>query len=546
MSAPRNRLLILCAVLTVLAASALRAEVAPADVQAALNLLADKDPVTAGSACRGLKKSAKAGTLDDDACVKVVEAANRRLEEADRIVQAGLADPRLRAAVAARKKELDAARSKALALLESETNYPEGPVGSAPQQAADAAVAEVERLAETRAADALGAVPDLPAHLALAGDLAELLAWAGSPRIGRRATFYQLESAVAKVLDPEGEAAWETLAFNAFGPGPDGIEAPAERFVLAQVNEYRLALGLEPLRFDARLYRAAAWFAKESFAKKLNGHFCDVAGRADPTQRAEAEGHRKCNGECVAYNGTHFEDWRKSASHHRVLVERRQSKAAAVAIFGNVAVLVTGLDDPPRGSRPSSVPAAQAALWAELARASRGRPRGEAAERLCAVARHLAARKALPQAQEAYAAALAFDAQCAGVPLELRKAAAAKVTAPAPELFQDADPAKRRAAWIAEARVDPAAARERAQAELKGEAREARADAAAALEALGGNESVGALLEVFDRDLSDYAVIRAVEFLLARGSAMHFGDTREQREAKVKALRDAWAARPAE
>lgn len=543
MSFPRPRLLIVCAVL---AASALRAEVAPADVQAALNLLADKDPVTAGSACSGLKKSAKAGALNADACAKVIEAANRRLDEAERVVQAALADPRVRAAVAARKKELDAARSKALALIESETNYPEGPPGSEPQQAVDAAVAEVERIAQGREAEALASVPGLPAHVALAGDLAELLAWAGSPRIGRRATFYQLESTVAKAVDPEGEAAWETLAFNAFGPGPDGIEAPAERFVLAQVNEYRLALGLEPLRFDARLYKAAAWFAKESFEKKLNGHVCDVAGRADPTQRAEAEGHRKCNGECVAYNGTHFEDWRKSASHHRVLVERRQSKVGAVAVFGNVAVLVTGLDDPPRGSRPSSVPAAQAALWAELARASRGRPRAEAAVRVCAVARYLAARKALPQAQEAYAEALTFDAQCAGVPLELRKAAAAKVTAPTPELFQDADPAKRRAAWIAEARVDPAASRNRALAALKGETRDARADAAAALEALGGSEGIDALLEVFDRDLSDYAVIRAVEFLLARGSAMHFGDTREQREAKVKALRDAWAARLAE
>lgn len=542
MSLTRPRFLTVCAVLAALAAPAGRAEVAPADVQAALNLLADKDPVTAGSACLGLKKSARAGALDAAACAKAIEAANRRLEEAERFVQTALADPRLRAAAAARRKELDAARQKALALIESETNYPEGPPGGAPQQAVDAAVAEAERLSNERVAGVLAAVPGLPAHVALAGDLAELLAWAGSPRIGRRATFYQLEAAVAKVLEPEREAAWETLAFNAFGPGPEGVEAPVERFLLEQVNAYRLALGLEPLRFDARLYRAAAWFAQESFAKKLNGHFCDAAGRADPTQRAEAEGHRRCNGECVAYNGTHFEDWRKSASHHRVLVEHRQSKAAAVAVFGNVAVLVTGLDDPPRGMRPAPVPAAQAALWAELARAAWGRSRAEAAGRLCGVARHLAACKALPQAQEAYAAALGFDAQCAGVPLEVRKAAAAKVTAPAQELFLDPDLAKRRAAWIASARTEPEAARERALAALKGDAPEARADAAAALEALGGDENIGALLDVFDRDLSDYAAIRALEFLLGRGTAMHFGDTREQREAKVKALRDARAA----
>ena len=91
------RVLVLCAALA--PGMACAEQVAAADVQAATVLLADPDPAVARDGCRGLIKAARAGNLDADARAKVGVAANRRLESAVTIVKAGLADPRVKAAV---------------------------------------------------------------------------------------------------------------------------------------------------------------------------------------------------------------------------------------------------------------------------------------------------------------------------------------------------------------------------------------------------------------------------------------------------------------
>ncbi|MCZ7645449.1 MAG: CAP domain-containing protein [Planctomycetota bacterium] len=481
-----------------------------------------------------------------------------------------LAQPAVRKAADEERGKLEAARAKALALIRDENAYPENAALEA-RKAVEAAVSAVEVGAAGRREAVLAAVPELTAKAALAEEYLRELALLDRPpsaALGR----FEAERLVEQAVEPA--QAQERLVRGANLHAPS-LARPIERLVLEQVNAYRAALGLAPLRFDGRLYRAAAWFARHSAEANLRGHFCDIAGRNGPTDRAEAEGHRRCNGEAVAYNGCHFEDWLRSPSHHRVLVDA-QAGDGAVAVFRNVAVLATGLSDSSAQPGPPGAVPARRELWADLARAGRD------ARNLESVARFLQAGRGKGLAEEAWAAVLAADpghaaarealgyqnvegrwrprrtAQPAGGAAALeairnglagdamaRYAAllacaangAAKLLPDVEPHLAAPDPDVRAAAWEAAAVLGAPALKPRALKLLASEDPADRAAACAALEVLGGDDAVEELLKALERNLSEYSVIRALEVLIGKRLRMNYDDDQPTRELKIRQAR---------
>jgi uncharacterized protein YkwD len=92
-----------------------------------------------------------------------------------------------------------------------------------------------------------------------------------------------------------------------------------ERSLLCLTNVHRLRNGLDPLRRDTRLSRAARAHSADMVARGYFDH-TTPEGR-DPSDRARAAGYPGGAGENIAANGTGsafalFEQWRNSSGHN--------------------------------------------------------------------------------------------------------------------------------------------------------------------------------------------------------------------------------------
>ncbi|MBI3829359.1 MAG: CAP domain-containing protein [Planctomycetes bacterium] len=486
---------------------------------------------------------------------------------------------------------LDAARRALLAFVFDEKKYPEESHNTEGQPEANKLLEAIEAAWAARREKVLTAAPDLAKTYARAQEQAAVLASLARTQAGGLPRCFELNAIFERAVEPERLAAWPALGQIRFGRSN---ASAAERAVLLQVNRYRVLMGLPVLRFDDRLHRAATWYAKECFEKNLRTHFCDTPGKKSPDDRALAEGHKKCVGEAIAFSGTPVEDWLHSAPHHRVLADK-QSSDGAVAICANVAVLMTGADDPPTKLDPSAAAtAADKLLWEDMARAvlrEEGAARARGLERLARYLTGLGQKKPAnevwrelvrlePDHAEARAALSEFQADGRWTSPE-EKARAAKPGWPnkvklwAAALLGKDEPARRKAlAEIAEADAteltpvivdlaDPQKTQDRetlraaifAAVRLALPGMEARAlelaksgeakdrwFAAEILEACGGPAAIDLFVETLQTQLSEDAFIRAVETVTGHRTRMHFGDDQPAREVKAKALKDWWAA----
>ncbi|MCW8132098.1 MAG: CAP domain-containing protein [Planctomycetota bacterium] len=576
-----NRYL-LCAVLACASASA-RGEEPPADLDALLAKAKSNDAAERAEAFAALRKAGPT------AAAKLAVMLDPLQRNAIVNLTRMLASPQARAAAQKQTAALDAARKAALALVFDEAKYPDGAAKGTGQAEVDAALAAVEAAWQARRDGVLASAPGLAEAWSRAQEQAAVLAALARPQAGGLPRCFELDAIFERVAEPEMLAAWPVLAQNRFGPSP---AAAAERAVLAEVNAYRIRLGLPVLRFDERLYRAAQWFAQESFEKKLFGHFCDVPGKKDPVERAEFFGHKKCVGENVAYNGMHVMDWLHSAPHHRVLADK-QSVEGAVAIRDHVAVLMTGAADPPAKLDPvAAASAADRSLWEDMARAVGREPGGSRLRGLERLARYLTGLGQKKPAAEVYreitrlapahaeARAALGDLQVDGrwAPSDekgrekrtgwptrikawstallgqdeaakrkaLEEAAAAGATELTALIDTLGDPAKTadretlRAALLAAARLAIPGAEARALELLKSNDPHERWIAVDVMETCGGAASIEAAVEGLTVQPGDFHLIRCIETMTGRLVGIHAGDEQPARAEKVKAFKAWW------
>lgn len=108
----------------------------------------------------------------------------------------------------------------------------------------------------------------------------------------------------------------------------------AERQCVDLINDYRMLLGLHPLKIDMRLVRASRKYAKECATENHYAHVGSLPGRETRDQRAAQEGYRAYVAENLAF-GTKldtgqeaFGEWFRSMPHHRVMINRRHGLRA--------------------------------------------------------------------------------------------------------------------------------------------------------------------------------------------------------------------------
>jgi uncharacterized protein YkwD len=109
----------------------------------------------------------------------------------------------------------------------------------------------------------------------------------------------------------------------------------AENRCIELINNYRMLLGLHPLKIDLRLVRACRKYAQECAQKNHYSHVGSLPGRETRDQRAAEEGYRAHVAENLAF-GTKivtgqdaFGEWFRSMPHHRVMINRRHALLAS-------------------------------------------------------------------------------------------------------------------------------------------------------------------------------------------------------------------------
>lgn len=107
-----------------------------------------------------------------------------------------------------------------------------------------------------------------------------------------------------------------------------------ERQCVALLNNYRMLLGLHPLRIDLRLVRACRKYARECAAQNHYSHAGSLPGRETRDQRAAQEGYpahvaeNLAFGARIASGAQAFGAWFRSMPHHRVIINRRHALRA--------------------------------------------------------------------------------------------------------------------------------------------------------------------------------------------------------------------------
>lgn len=113
----------------------------------------------------------------------------------------------------------------------------------------------------------------------------------------------------------------------------EGPELPAvEKLVLERTNEFRREQGRDTLATDARLERAARYFADYMARTDRYGHEADGA---EPADRASRHGYQWCQvSENISYQytsaafgtselaGRYVEGWKRSPGHRRNMLDR--------------------------------------------------------------------------------------------------------------------------------------------------------------------------------------------------------------------------------
>lgn len=579
----RSSLAVAALTLCVLSAR-VHAEEPAADIEALLAKAKSDDATQRLEACDALRKAGPAAAAK--LAVMLDPLQRTAVANFTRLINT----PQVKAEATKQTAALDAARKAALTFLLDEKKYPEESHNTEGQPEANKLLEAVEAAWIARREKVLAAAPELAKTYARAQEQAAVLASLARTQAGGLPRCFELDAIFERAVEPERLAAWPVLGQIRFGCSS---ATAAERAVLLQVNRYRVMMGLPVLRFDERLYRAATWFAKECFDKNLRTHFCDTPGKKAPDERAQAEGHKKCIGEALAFSGTPVEDWLHSAPHHRVLADK-QSTDGAVAICAHVTVLMTGMDDPPARLGPSAAAtAADKVLWEDMARATMRKDGASRARGLERLARYLAglgqkkpaadvwrelvrlepenaearaavgdfqaggrwtnadekaraAKPAWPNKLKLWAAALVGGDEPARRKA-LAEIAEADATELTPVVSDLADPKKTqdretlRAAMLAAARLAIPGMEARALELAKSGDEKDRALAADVLEACGGATAINFLVETLQTQLSENAFIRAVETITLHRTLMHFGDDQPARETKAKALKDWWA-----
>lgn len=110
--------------------------------------------------------------------------------------------------------------------------------------------------------------------------------------------------------------------------------APGENRCIELINNYRMLLGLHPLKIDMRLVSACRKYAEECAQQNHYSHAGSLPGRETRDQRAAQEGYRSHVAENLAF-GTKiitgrdaFGEWFRSMPHHRVMLNRRHALLA--------------------------------------------------------------------------------------------------------------------------------------------------------------------------------------------------------------------------
>ncbi len=539
--------------------------------------------VKAGSKDSAERKAAYTALSEGgrSARAKLAVFLDRRLRNVRSKLSQTLKAPQTQRIIAKETAVLQARRKAALDLIRSETAYPDGPPHSSPQERVDTIRKAVVEAWSGRRSRIYAALPALKSLVGEVDELGQALFPLERPQRGGFTTCFETDAMLTAAMEPEVYAARFDLAANRF---EDTSQTFVERVVLRHINAYRLALNLPVLRFDERLYRAAAWYARYAHQHHLRGHICEVQGRRDPVERAQAEGHPRCVGECVGFNGSHLEDWLHSASHHRVLIEAK-ARQGAVAVFKNVAVLVTGLKVPSKEPAGAAQAKDTAALLESMGWATRMDRRSDNEKRLLRLAHFMKGKGDLASAVEALEQALIQNPKSDGArealgQIEKKGRPVPKIGKAVPErkilqwqkvlkesdtqariavlrelvryrvpnmrpiieglLAVDKGPLQLASLEVA-ARLGMEAGEQKALALLASEDPEARAAAAGALEWWGTREAVDGLIQGLEIRLAEYPFIRAIETITPHRTQMHFGDTRQQREAKLKALKEWWA-----
>jgi uncharacterized protein YkwD len=107
-----------------------------------------------------------------------------------------------------------------------------------------------------------------------------------------------------------------------------------ERLCVELLNDYRMLLGLHPLKIDMRLVRACRKYAAECAAENHYSHAGSLPGRKTRDQRAAQEGYPAHVAENLAFGRAidtgrdAFNEWFRSMPHHRVMINRRHALRA--------------------------------------------------------------------------------------------------------------------------------------------------------------------------------------------------------------------------
>ena len=218
----------------------------------------------------------------------------------------------------AMRQKLESARSEALARINDKNRYPDENHGASGQGWVDEAVDKVKELWDDPAYGRIDVL--LTEILNMFGEYINIIDSAGqyhNPEEDQR-----IMDELARQLEDDKIMRDNDSAGSEFCTGN-------EKRHIRIVNEYRIMLGVSPLRINSKLCNAAR---SHSEYLKSSGKFAhNVPGHPDgetPNQRAAKAGYRGSVGENIAMNGSghtprsSFDAWYHSSGHHRNMVNR--------------------------------------------------------------------------------------------------------------------------------------------------------------------------------------------------------------------------------
>lgn len=266
-------------------------------------------------------------------------------------------------------KEIEAARAAALAVIRDPKVYPEEAHGVAGQPVVDDKVARLRELWNQPASLFAERHPIVNERLYFVKEATDWLKKLGAEPnrfAGKKQAFAELNAIfeVRSIVYDKGERDKIDDVYEANATG-ESVATDEERRFSRILNDYRVMLGLKPLRLADPLVIAARKHSQEMYDLDYFAHESPVEGNRSPGDRVRKEGYSGNVLENIALCGDAedaFDGWYHSSGHHRGMIAQNvQLLGAGQSVTksgsaGRLWTMVAGSGSVPSANKKSKDP----------------------------------------------------------------------------------------------------------------------------------------------------------------------------------------------